>query len=72
MGDLLETLLDITFFIIRFLFTLPGELAIMKATNWGIPPIGWLKGLAILISLCFWSIVGFLIYLLTLTLGMAS
>lgn len=66
MGELLlETVLDITFGVIEFLFILPGELAMAKAVEWGLP-ISWLKGsLAFLISLCFWSIVALLIYFFT-------
>lgn len=69
MGEvLLETLLYIIFLIIQFLFVLPGELVIAKANGWDAPLFderrGWRqKSLAILISLCFWSLVGFLIYL---------
>ncbi len=68
--ELLETLLHIIFGIIQFLFLLPGELAIGMVTGWKAPLFdehrGWLeKSLAILISLCFWSVVGLLIYFLT-------
>ena len=82
MGELLlETLLHIIFGIIQFLFILPGELAIGMATGWKVPMFdersaedsdfrGRLKGwLPPLISLCFWSVVGLLIYFLV---GMAS
>ena len=68
MGEiLLESLLYIIFGIIQFLFILPGELVIGMANGWKVPLLderrGWLeKSLAVLISLCFWSIVGLLIY----------
>jgi hypothetical protein len=71
MGEvLLESLLYIIFGIIQFLFLLPGELAIGMANGWKVPLFderrGWAqKSLAVLISLCFWSIAGLSIYFLT-------
>lgn len=71
MGEvLLESLLSIIFGIVHFLFVLPGELAIGMANGWKVALFderrGWLeKALAILISLCFWSVVGLLIYFVT-------
>jgi hypothetical protein len=75
MGELLlETLLYIIFGIIQFLFILPGELAVGMANGWKVPLFnerrGWArKSLAVLISFCFWSIVGLLIYFLTLIMA---
>lgn len=66
MGELLlETVFEIIFGVIRFLFELPGELAIMKAGEWGFPVQRFKGLLAILVSVSFWSIVGLSIYLLT-------
>ena len=65
---LLETLLDIFFGIIRFLFFLPGELVTGMTEPSEAPEIGrrWFKGwLALFISVSFWFIVGLLIYFVT-------
>lgn len=69
MGELLlETLLNIIFGIIRFLFILPGQLVTGMTEPGEASEIGrrWFKGwLALFISLSFWFIVGLSIYFVT-------